>query len=215
MVNIKLKKVWKFIVYPVVLAIINFLLVDFVIKHYLNVSDIDSVLSDDVLSFDTDIVSIFSSGSNIEDGDISKNDITFPKVNTEYGKVEIESVNMSSALIFGDADEVLKHGIGQYNGSYIPGYGGTILITGHNYMFPQVENVNIGDIIKITTSYGVYKYKVSDLKVLNEKQYNSLKIDDNKEQLIYYTCYPFSSFGNILTRYFVYADYISGPKIIK
>lgn len=213
MIEIKIKKIWKFIVYPVLLAAINFLLIYLIIKYYLSGVDVESVLSDNTLDFKPSISSIFYEESSQEEGKIKKSNIEFPKINTEYGKIEIESVNMSSALIFGDTKEALKHGVGQYNGSYIPGYGGTILVTGHNYMFPQVENINIGDVIKVTTSYGVYKYKVSNLKILNQDEYSSLKISDNKETLIYYTCYPFTSFGDISTRYFIFADYISGPKI--
>ena len=77
----------------------------------------------------------------------------------------------------------------------------------------MIDRIEIGDVIKITTSYGVYKYKVSDLKVLDKDEYSSIQISDKQEKLIYYTCYPFTSFGDISTRYFVFADYISGPQI--
>ncbi|MBP0979295.1 MAG: class D sortase [Oscillospiraceae bacterium] len=210
---IKIQKIWKFIVYPVVIATINFLLIYLITKYYLSGIDVESILSDKALDFEPSISSIFNEESEVETGKVEKNNIEFPKANTEYGKIEIESVSMSASLIFGDTQEALKQGVGQYNGSYIPGYGGTILVTGHNYIFPQVENIKIGDVIKITTSYGVYKYKVSDLKVLDKDEYSSIQISDKQEKLIYYTCYPFTSFGDISTRYFVFADYISGPQI--
>lgn len=203
--------------YPLLLASINCILISFIMKHYIKDLNINmnSVLTDNAINFETNIESIFSKPSVLENGTISKNDIAFPKVNVEYGKFEINSVKMSAPLIFGDGYESLKIGIGQYTGSYIPGYGGTILVTGHNYMFPEIENAKLDDIIKITTSYGVYKYKISSIKILEKEEYSSFSVNNNKEQLIFYTCYPFSSLGSINTRYFIYADYVSGPKIAK
>ena len=217
MTKVNFKKSWKFIVFPLVLVCINLIIVNLIMRHYLSDLDIDSFLSNETPNFDYKINSIFTESAEVnqESGEINECDITFPNINVEYGKIEINSVNLSAPLIFGDNDQVLKNGIGQYSGSYIPGYGGTILTTGHNYKFPEVENVKVGDLIKITTSYGIYQYKVSDIKILDQAQYNSFSVNKDKEQLIYYTCYPFNALGSISTRYFIYADYLSGPHISK
>ena len=209
------KKIWKFIVYPLIMVLINLLLVKFIMNNYLSHMDVESVLSNEAINFETNIDSVFVESNNLENGTISKNKIEFPKINTQYGKIEIESAEMSAPLIFGDGMNVLKEGVGQYHGSYIPGYGGTILLTGHNNMYPKVEQVKTGDVIKITTSYGVYKYKVNNIQILDKNEYSNLKLSDDKEQLIYYTCYPFTALGDMSKRYFVFADYVSGPKIIK
>ncbi len=211
----KLKKSWKFVIYPILLVMINLLIIKFVFKNFMSSLDLDAVLLEKAPQFDANIKSIFTKESDIENGTLNANEIVFPKNNTEYGKFEIKSVEMSAPLIFGDCSDALKQGVGQYNGSYIPGYGGTILTTGHNHAFPQIEKVAIGDVIKITTTYGVYKYKVSDIKIIHENEYKSLTIKDNKEQLIYYTCYPFTSLADTSSRYFIYADYISGPQILR
>ncbi len=217
MLKIKFKNLLNFIIYPLLLASINFILISFIMNYYISDLDINmsSILTDDAPNFEANIESIFTKPSVIENGTVTKNNIEFPKVNTEYGKFEIESAKISSPLIFGDGYESLKMGVGQYSGSYIPGYGGTILVTGHNYMFPQIENAKLNDIIKITTSYGVYKYKISSIKILEKEEYSSFSVNNNKEQLVFYTCYPFNSLGSISTRYFIYADYLSGPKVVE
>lgn len=211
--KVEQKKLWKFVVYPLVLAFVNILFVRLLMSVYLNNIDMDFVLSDKTITFEPDINNIFIESSQKEDGFLERSEIEFPEVNTKYGKIEMESVDLSAPLIFGDTKEALKAGICQYSGSFIPGFGGMVLLTGHNYIYPQVEKMKIGDIIKITTSYGVYKYQVTNIEVLNKEKYETFNIDQNKERLVYYTCYPFNAFGNISDRYFVFADYVSGPKI--
>lgn len=174
------------------------------------------VLSKSPIDFDRKVNSIFSEtskASNQEIGTVKISEIQIPEINTEYGKFVIDSVNISMPLIFGDTPEALKLGAGQYNGSYLPGYGGTILITGHNYMFTEIESVNVGDIITIKTAYGLYKYKINDKKVISKDDATGVEIQNKKEKLIFYTCYPFNAMGDINARYFVYADLISGPKM--
>ena len=64
------------------------------------------------------------------------------------------------------------------------------------------------------TSYGVYRYQVSSIKVSSVDSWNSATLDGNGEQLILYTCYPFGSIlGAREDRLFVTCDKISGPKI--
>jgi len=207
------KKIWKFIIYPFIFAIFNYFLIGIIFKYSIGDMSINMILSDETPSFFNNIRDIYKSGSILDVETLKRDEIEFPKVNTKYGELKISSVEMKAPLIFGDNSMVLEKGVGQYSGSYVPGYGGTILVTGHNYMFPQIEKVKKDDIIEISTSYGLYKYKVREIQILDEKQYLSFKVNDDREELIYYTCYPFEALGNINTRYFIYSDYISGPKI--
>ena len=217
MYKTKFKNLKKFIIYPILITFVNLILVKIAFKCFIsNVDiDLDAVLLDNSPRFEKNIGNIFTEESKNENQAVKISDLQFPKTNEEYGKFEIDSLKISASLIFGDDPSVLKQGIGQFNGSCIPGYGGTILTTGHNYMFPEIDKIQTGDIIQITTSYGLYKYRVSDIKILDKSEYQKIKIKDDKEQLIYYTCYPFTSLSDASSRYFVFADYISGPPILK
>ena len=72
----------------------------------------------------------------------------------------------------------------------------------------------MGDIVTITTSYGVFEYQVTDMQVKSSTDKSAYDLKQDKEQLILYTCYPFDMLGLTPNRYFVYADKISGPSIV-
>lgn len=146
---------------------------------------------------------------------VSEKDIQIPTYETLYAKLEIQQVGISSDLYFGDSNKVLKKGLGQYIGSSIPGYGKPLLISGHNNgQFHKLKDVQVGDIVTITTSYGVYEYQVTDMQVKSSTDKSAYDLKQDKEQLILYTCYPFDMLGLTPNRYFVYADKISGPSIV-
>jgi sortase A len=215
--NFSRKKIVTYIITPLFFCILGYLLlflITFPILSNLN-NYISLLLSDKPPQFSSQIKNIYTADSDSTQQTVSIKDINFPKYNEIYGRFEVKSVGISYPLVFGDSVEALKIGAGQYIGSYIVGYGGTILIAGHDYMFKNIGNTKIGDLITITTSYGTYNYKITDKKILNKDDPTAFTIQKNKEKLIFYTCYPFNAFASISTRYFVYADYVSGPKIIQ
>ena len=67
------------------------------------------------------------------------------------------------------------------------------------------------DIIEIETEYGKFKYKVNNYKVVSEKDLDSFTIQNQREILILYTCYPINRqvVGRRTQRYLVYAYRIS------
>ncbi len=154
---------------------------------------------------------------------VLKSEITNPTLGERYAKVYCEDIDLNGFLYFGDTKEILKHGIGQYEKSNLPGFGTTILVCGnnHTYMKP-LEHIKENHIITITTEYGTYQYKVRETKVVETKeiieqtteQTKVFQLDSKKEQLILYTSYPF---GNLLKKsdktFFVYCDKIAGPNV--
>ena len=66
----------------------------------------------------------------------------------------------------------------------------------------------------VKTSYGVYQYSVSKTKVFKADDMKAYDLEQDYEQLILYTCYPFRLLsGSRQQRLFVYADKISGPQL--
>lgn len=142
-------------------------------------------------------------------------DILTPNLGDQYGEIEITRIGLKTKLYYGDSEEILYNGAGQYQGSFLPGFGRTILIAGHTIpYFQKLGDVVNGDIIHISTHYGSYDYMVSLSKV---GSYNDGTLYDlsqtEKEQLILYTCYPLDGIGFKQERLFVYADKISGPDV--
>lgn len=145
---------------------------------------------------------------------IPASEVEMPTNETLYAHISCTRVGLDAPLYFGDTDTVLKHGVGQYTGSSIPGFQKPILLAAHNTtFFLPLQNIEAGDIVMITTSYGIYKYQVTQTQITDKNDKSVYNLAQKKEQLIMYTCYPFNMLGTLQHRYFVYADKISGPNI--
>ncbi len=134
----------------------------------------------------------------------------YPYYGDKYGNVKIESIDLDLPLFYGDSLDILKNGIGHSQNSYFPGEGGSILCMGHNFkgMLRDFSKLNIGDIIKVTTEYGEFSYKIYDMRILNETDVDQAPIQKEKEIFMIYTCYPFNNIGYAYQRYMVYAELI-------
>ena len=88
------------------------------------------------------------------------------------------------------------------------------MIAGHNATyFNGLKYAQKGQIILIRTSYGNYRYEVTDVAVKKHNDKSAYDLGAQEETLTLYTCYPFDQFGLTSQRCFVYAKYISGPKL--
>ncbi|MFR1776562.1 MAG: class D sortase [Clostridia bacterium] len=132
----------------------------------------------------------------------------YPEYGTSYATINIPKININLPVYYGDTMEILKKGVGHSSGSYFPGEGGSIVYMGHNSkkVFRNFSKIEKGDLINIKTDYGDFSYKVYDTKIVEETDINALPIQDNKEILMIYTCYPFNNIGYATQRYVVYAE---------
>jgi len=135
-----------------------------------------------------------------------------------YGVIYSDPPGIIDAYLFyGDSPRELNMGVGTYTGhpgAYIPGSGRTVLLAGHaNTVFSQLGELRAGDIIHIDTSYGRYRYRVTHRRIARDTDTSAYDFTRTDENLILYTCYPFDSFGLTNDRFFVYAEFLSGPKL--
>ena len=132
----------------------------------------------------------------------------YPEYGTKYGTIEIEKIDVNLPIYFGDTLEVLKKGVGHSSGSYFPGEGGSIIYMGHNSknVFRRFSELQKGNEIKVTTTYGEYKYKIYDMQLIKETDLEKLPVQKEKEILMVYTCYPFNNVGYATQRYVIYAE---------
>ena len=91
----------------------------------------------------------------------------------------------------------LRKGAGLFNGSFLPGFNRTSLIAGHSLpYFECLGDVNVGDIIKISTHYGDFEYKITDTKIGKATDESNYESCPKRERTIdLYTCYPFELIG--------------------
>ena len=156
-----------------------------------------------------------SKKKNIKINNLKKRLVEYPSYGDVFGSIKIPNLQIESSLYHGDALRLLKYGVGHHAGTYFPGEGGTILIAGHNTyaQFRNLPNAKVNDQIIIETVYGTYTYKVERTDILEAKDFNaSLSINDQKEELILYTCYPVDTPGFKTKRFIVYASLVGDNK---
>ncbi len=139
--------------------------------------------------------------------------VNYPDYGKKYGNLKISKINLNLPIYHGDSLSILRKGVGHYAGSYFPGEGGTIIFAAHNTanFFRRIQELEENDLILIETEYGTFKYKVNNYKVVSEKDLEAFSIQDKREILIMYTCYPINRqvVGRRTQRYVVYAYRIS------
>lgn len=136
--------------------------------------------------------------------------INYPTYGTNYATLKIESAKIDLPIYYGADYTILKNGIAHDENSYFPGEGGSVILAGHNFKkflgnLPKAERE---DIIEINTTYGNFKYKIYDTKIIGENEVDQVPIQNEKEILMIYTCYPINNIGHATQRYVVYANKI-------
>jgi sortase A len=153
-----------------------------------------------------------------EDGDvvIHISEITLPHYGQHYAELRNRRIGLQAPVYFGDNYEILRVGVGHNINSLLPGFGGTMLLAGHNTSdFLPFQDITVGDVVEFQTNYGHFEYEVARMEVFHRDEAAShidfVQIEE--ELLVMYTCYPFDVIGRTPYRLFVFAEKISGPVI--
>jgi sortase A len=147
-------------------------------------------------------------------------DIQYPKLGEHYAMLTCERIQLDVPVYWGDTTKILNAGVGQFMGSFLPGFDRSILLSAHNTTyFKPIERIKVGDIVIYDTNYGEFQYIVDEVSIINveeaEDMLNHL-LALHEEKLIMYTCYPFQSLaGNKEKRMFAFADKLTGPRVVK
>ena len=151
-----------------------------------------------------------------EKNELPSSKVNYPVGGQLFGKVKIEKLQLDVPLYFGDTEEILRQGAGQFMGSVYPGELGTSLIGGHNVDdFGKLGAAQVGDTIEVQTTYGNYSYRITQLDVRNkkDKEIDEMIYQRNDRRIILYTCYPLDSLGLTDDRLFAIGELVSGPII--
>ena len=134
----------------------------------------------------------------------------YPKWGSVFATLEIPSINLNIPVYQGDSLDILKYGVGHFSGSYFSGEGGSIVLAAHNsrQFFYRLPELKKDATIIIKTNYGTFTYKLYDTKIIKGTDMSSLPIQNDKEILMMYTCYPVNTIGHKTKRYVIYAELI-------
>jgi len=139
--------------------------------------------------------------------------IKFPKLGESFGSISVASANIDFPIIQGDYNEQLAKGVGHFDGSKYPGEGGNVVLVGHREtVFKNLGKIKVDDLVTVNTTYGTYKYRVTELKIVNAND-KTIVLPSTVEKLTLYTCYPFNTPGYKPQRYIVWAKLIEGTPV--
>lgn len=210
------------LVAPIIFLVIGYSLIYVIGKPVIQfvTSSIQLFLLTDTPNFETTKQS-FTAVDNKKIATNARNELPSSKIDYPvggqlYGKVKIEKLQLNVPLYFGDTEEILREGAGQFMGSVYPGELGTSLIGGHNVDdFGKLGAAQVGDEITLQTTYGNYVYRINQIEVRDkkDKEINDMIYKRNDRRVILYTCYPIDSLGLTNERLFAIGEFVSGPMI--
>lgn len=207
----------SFIILPIIFFVVTYLVMYLAFMPTLStiVSAAGMFFSDTDKDYSTEYKNIFVPVSENDNKDtVNIGSLDYPQYNTQFGELIIEDCGIDNKLFFGDGDVALRNGVGIYNGSFIPGYGRTILVAGHNNTyFNGLKYAEKGQKVVIRTSYGNYEYEITETAVKKVSDNSAYDLSADYENLVMYTCYPFDELGLTQQRFFVYAKLVSGTAI--
>lgn len=87
------------------------------------------------------------------------------------GIMEIPKIDLKVAVAEGTDKKTLKKAVGHFEGSAMPGEAGNFAVAGHrsytyNEFFNRLNEVEVGDEIKVKTTKGEFVYEVTDIFVV-------------------------------------------------
>jgi sortase A len=129
-----------------------------------------------------------------------------PSVGDTIGLLIIPKINAELGIVEGTNPNDLKKGVGHYNGSYLPGEKGQIVLSGHrDTVFRHLGELKIGDSLNVKMPNGTFTYEITHTKIVDSNDTSIITLQHNEEELMLTTCYPFSYIGDAPDRYIIYA----------
>lgn len=134
------------------------------------------------------------------------NDDFKPETGEASGLLSIPKISAELPIVEGTDPDDLEKGVGHYKGSFYPQQNGQIVLSGHrDTVFRRAGELKIGDQLIVQMPYGKFAYEIIKTKIVTAEDTSIITLQNNEEELVLTTCYPFSYLGNAPDRYIIYA----------
>ena len=118
--------------------------------------------------------------------------------NEVYGFLTIDKINLRMAIYLGASEYNMSIGAACLSQTSIP-FGGAntnSVIAGHcgyggRHYFRYIDNLNLGDNVKLTTPFNTREYQVFEKKIINPNDTGSIFIREGMDIITLMTCYPY------------------------
>lgn len=130
---------------------------------------------------------------SIENDEIKNDEYNLGDV---IGVLNIPKINLEVAIKRGIDNEILKDAVGHFENTSMPGEYGNFAIAGHraytsNKFFSNLDELQIGDEINVSSEEKNYTYKVNDIEVVTPDKVEVVSsTDKSKKEITLVTCTP-------------------------
>jgi sortase A len=138
-------------------------------------------------------------------------DVELPNLSDGFiGRLEIPRLDISAVVQEGESDEVLDYAVGYLPDTPAPWLPGNSALAAHrDRLFRPLERVRIGDDIRLSTTHGDFRYRVTQTLIVDPDDVWVLKPMPHVN-LTLITCYPFRYVGHAPRRFIVQAEKLIG-----
>jgi sortase A len=127
------------------------------------------------------------------------------------GRVEVDRLGVSVAVVEGATEGDLSHAAGHLIGTAFPGQPGNVAIAAHrDTFFRPLRKIRPKDVIRVTTPDAEFRYRVISTKIVAPDDVEVLRPGRHQE-LTLITCYPFYFVGEAPQRFIVQAQRVPDP----
>lgn len=116
-----------------------------------------------------------------------------PDVGDGVARIQIDKIGVDWIVVEGVSVSVLKKGPGHYPGTALPGQTGNVVVSGHRTTygapFFRLDEVKVGDIIKLHTRTDSFDYRVIESKIVAPTDL-SVIVTTQESRLTLTTCHP-------------------------
>lgn len=145
-----------------------------------------------------------------EDRQSVKNEEFKPETGETSGLLLIPKIEAELPIVEGTEPDDLEKGVGHFKDSFYPDENGQIVLSGHrDTVFRKAGDLKVGDLLTVKMPYGDYSYEIVSTKIVSADDTSIITLQNNEEELVLTTCYPFSYVGDAPDRYIIYAKRIA------
>jgi sortase A len=125
---------------------------------------------------------------------------------TLIGRIDLPRLSLSAVAREGVDAHTLDVAVGHVPGTALPGDAGNAAFAAHrDTFFRPLRRVHAGDVLRVATPRGSYRYVVTSTRVVDPDDVSVLN-PTSEPTLTLVTCYPFTYIGSAPYRFIVRAE---------
>lgn len=128
---------------------------------------------------------------------------------TRIGAISIPKIGVQQTIYKGVQLWIFDSGVGYWPGTGLPGAGGNMVLGGHRTSgirpFRNIDQLQSGDLITVTTESGVHQYRVTNSTIVDPIEGMWILGQSGTSRLTLFACHPP---GSTQQRIVVFADYV-------